>query len=168
MRPRWWLMAAAALIAVGFPVARHIWLQYAPRRAVVAFVEALKAGDQQAALKLIDPHCAPGLSSATEAWEPSPRLQYRIVKLETWPDMAKVQVRMSELGYSVQPEFSLERDPSGNWLVTEIANVEVDPRWVTKQRERRQQENDQLARELEAAVRVLPGVVVGRETEIRR
>lgn len=96
------------------------WIRaWGPRRAVCAFVEALKAGDPDRAAAVVSPELARTLCPSG-CWDASFRLNYRIDAVEVRGDSAFVTATLIESGVSARPQFALECAPDGRWLVVEI------------------------------------------------
>jgi hypothetical protein len=172
MRGKLWLAAIVALgawfIVLGV---RHWSERRGPTATVTALVDAIRTGDHARAVALLAPdnpaRKTPFGRTAAD-WTPSPDLQSRIQRIDMFQDLATVELWLSEAGYTVRPEILLKRGDDGAWKITEITHLQVDPRWLAVERERQAEANELLARELEAAVRDLPGVLVERETDTRR
>ena len=166
MRRRWWIMMG--LFAVGLLASIPIrnWLETrGPNMAVSGFIEALKAGDQTAAVWWVHPDHARALESSPTVWRPSPRVSYRIEKVEVLGGQATVEAVIRELGFSMKAAFTLEPDASGRWRISEIAKLHADPIWDTALQDH---EREVYARELKAAADRSPGVIVEIDTETSR
>jgi hypothetical protein len=140
-----------------------------PEQVVCNFLEAVKWGDQLAAVKLLTPdQAARAQQSVAEhvaEWVPSPDLQYRIVRVQLSPDFAVVNAAINDGGFVVQPEIALSRSADGTWQIASIGNVGVDPRWVRQQRQAQAEADEQLAHDLESSLANRPGVLVEREAQ---
>lgn len=166
MHRRWWIMMA--LLAVGLLSVSPIrnWLETrGPKEAVTGFLEALKAGDEVAAVWWIHPDHAQVLQSSSSTWRPSPRITYRIEKTDVLGAQATVEAIIREAGFSLKAAFKLEPDATGRWRISEVEQLQPDETWdmALKQHKR-----EVYARELKAAADRSPGVIVEIDTNSAR
>lgn len=170
--------AWTALAGCGVAIALTGYQRWTDRRqpeiVVGKFVDALKSGDQEAALELLagtqEAAARQSVAKHIADWVPSPDLRCVVQRVEISDDFAVVQVSLIEQGYALQPEIALDRDASGNWKISAIGKVQADPRWTRDQRQRQAEADERLARDLESSLKDLPGVLVERErtTSTRR
>lgn len=166
MHRRWWIMMA--VLAVGMLAVAPIrdWLETrGPKEAVTGFLEALKTGDQTAAVWWIHPDHAQALQSSPAAWRPSPRITYRIEKTDVLGGQAAVEAIIREAGFSLRASFKLEPDSAGRWRISEVASLQPDEVWDVAMKEH---EREVYARELKAAADRTPGVIVEIDTNSSR
>jgi len=166
MRGRWWIMMALLAVGVLSIIPIRDWLETrGPNTAVTGFIEALKTGDQAAAIWWVHPLHAQALQSAHTVWRPSPRMSFKIGKVEVVGDQAHVDAVLREAGYSLKAAFALEPDQTGRWRITEVTMLDPDPIWEVALQKH---ERENYARELKAAADRSPGVVVEMDNDSSR
>ena len=141
----------------------------APKHVIAALAEAIRDGNPEAARQLLAPRTAGSRRMLNVVdWTPSPGLEYRIHKLEVFGDIARAELWLADVGYVIKPEITLEQLTDGDWKITDISKMEVDPRWLEAERQQQAVADERLAQELNTALRERPGVIVERETDVRR
>ena len=146
-----------------------------PTAAVAAFLEAVKAGDQQQSLTLLSPRqqvvARSQLAASPSPWLPSPRLKYEIERVEEFGNRATAHVLLKESGLRANSEIEMRRTPEGVWLIREIRSQPVSALaggWhaVDSSPAAASTSDVTLERELRAALLKAPGVIVHRESDI--
>ncbi len=142
-----------------------------PRRAVTAFLEAVKNNDRAAALQLMTPELREQVVATSDeyaaAWTSPPgaadedHLQFDIESLRVRGDAATAQTLFRHAGMPfVNSRIELRRSATGLWKVERVDN-RVNLGW-------RILENQQLAVELRTALKDLPGAEIAEEPTPQR
>jgi hypothetical protein len=144
------------------------WLE---KREVVTVVHSLMTalikGDRRTVHSLLPPN-HPELSNRfkenqnPDIWSGDPDLSYKIHDSRINGDKATVIVRIQKAGYQLQPTIHLIRSETARWKISDIENLQVDPRWYDQLIAQSRAEGEQAARELEELLKGKPGVVIER------
>lgn len=118
---------------------------------VKSYVEAIARGDRTAAVALSTPSLirqASWTNDVSGDW--SEPVKLRIVSVDATVEGAAATATavVEREGFRVTPEFSLQRDSEGHWLIAGIGNLGVDPSWAKVRESERRLEGEALAREL--------------------
>lgn len=159
------------LLACGL-IARGLWpvSPPGPRDTLAAFAEALKGGQRDTALELFTPAAKARAEQlpAAEAWTPSSRFDWRIVKLEQVAEQATATLYVRDAGYFVEPKVDLIRDATGAWKISAVEFGRVDPRFASDQKRRAEASDAALAEELAQALRNRPTVLAAEPSDAAR
>ena len=168
---RRWITIAVAAVAV-LLIARGVqkWLDHhSAKQVVVGFVTALKEGNAEAALSLLNPLQRDTFESKLaqmtgdeEFWTADPEFEFRIHHVDVDGDDAVAHVWIDKQGYVLKPMIHLHRNDLNRWKIGQIENLEIDPRWEDRRYERAKQQGRDLAAELEDALGDQSGVDVER------
>ena len=144
------------------------WLdQRAARKVLDSFIVALKEGDREQALALLDSQQRDDVEAGTrgdnaDSWTPHRNLKYRIHHIEISGNRAMAQLWIEKDGFVIQPRVHLIRSETSLWKISHIENLQIDPLWEDVQRELARQSGENLAKEIGEALRGRPGVTVER------
>ena len=143
-----------------------------PETIVAAFLEAVKAGNQEQSLALLAPRqqelARDLLRAESNPWRPSPRLDYEIEKIEETGNRATAHVLLKESGVRATSDFELRRTPEGVWQIREIHSQPVASFHVGQPAldlTPAAAADAALERELREALLKAPGVIVHREQD---
>ncbi len=108
------------------------------RKLVVRFFQDVAAGRRDAALNALSDDYRASLSGGAlaDAWSTDESMDIRVLSVAQQTDRAELQVSVGKSGFSIKPRVTLRRSRRGEWKITAIDDIAVDPRWV------RQQERD--------------------------
>jgi hypothetical protein len=100
----------------------------------IRFLEAVRDGDALAAHALLaDPQRSRHARRvATTALQPTPDAAIDLHTIRLDGDTATVEARIERQGYVVRPRLTLKRRANGEWRITGVGHLEVDPRWVDR------------------------------------
>lgn len=150
------ILAGLLLVARG----AHSWLDGRQARSVVAeYLEALRAGDRERALRCLTADRRAHVEAAERRPQnapdralPDPGFAFRIHRVELAGDTATVEVRIERGGFRIQPRLHLERAAAMDWKIAGIDPVKIDPRWEDLERARARAADAQIVEELERAL----------------
>ncbi len=158
------VVAGLSLIVVGV----QKWLDnQAAAEVVHAFMNAVKKGDRETALSLLQPQQRALVERRRNDEQdpfrtPEAGVTFRIHHIEISGVHARAQLWIEKEGFVVQPTIHLHRSETGRWKIGVIENLQIDPRWEDLQQERGRATDERLATELGDALKVKPGVTVQR------
>lgn len=118
---------------------------------VRTYVEAIARGDRSAAEALSTTSLVRQSSwPRDDAADWSDPVKLRIVSVDAAVEGASATAKavVEREGFRLTPEFTLQRDSEGRWLIGGIGNLSVDPSWEKVRESERRLEGEALAREL--------------------
>jgi hypothetical protein len=172
---RLWAILGLAALAAGLLYGHWAGREQRLVEATVkTYVEAIARGDRSAAEALSTSSLIRESSlPRDQAADWSDPVKLRIVSVEATikGEAATATAIVEREGFRLTPEFTLQRDSGGHWLIAGIGNLSVDPSWDKVQESERRLEGEALAGELAESLGVpltsgeSPGVAAGSGTE---
>jgi len=105
------------------------WLdQRATRKVLGSFIVALKEGDREQALALLDSQQRDDVEARTrgdnaDSWTPHRNLKYRIHHVEISGNRAVAELWIEKEGFVIQPQVHLNRTDTSLWKISHIENL---------------------------------------------
>lgn len=161
---RVWFRIGLALFAIAIsPFAYRGWNVWREddrlRDTSLAFMSDVSAGRKDQALR----HLANDYRRQVErdwkadfdrVWEATGDLSLRVMSVTRRDNRAEVRVSVAKSGFSIEPLLHLQRIGNGDWKITGLDDVDVDPRWRRYQEQEAEDAAaamaDDLAQKLEA------------------
>lgn len=169
MRRYWWIVLLIGLMAMATPMVVRSWqTDQQVLKVVHAFHGALRTGDSELAVSLLDPELAElalESTNASDAWRPSPGLICRVQRLKVRGDEATADLAMTDGPVRIRPSLKLRRFGGGAWRITRIDGLPkpiADEEELAATTRERDALHERLAIELEQAIRATPGLLVDR------
>lgn len=153
----WFRLGLALLAIAASPSVYRNWTAWREndrlRQTSLAFLDDLSSGRKDRALRFLAGDYRQQVerdwkSEFDQAWQATADLSLRVLSVSRQDNAAEVRVSIAKDGFSIEPLLHLRRIGPGDWKITQIDHVAVDPRWQRYQDQEAADAAEKIAEEL--------------------